>query len=250
MASLLLGLPEIAETQNNKYITHNDGLARLEQSVNAFYTNTAATGTDITITEDDASFFYIYKFSGATANKFIIYPAQRNGVNRKRIFVITNNSLFTLTAKASTGVGPTVAVLAGHVAVIQQDFESMFEISSHKPGGGASAYDIGFFAPDSPTASDIVAIYTAPRQFELPDNFAGSVGFCHVNPTATAVFNVLRDATVIGTVSISTSGVFTFSTTASTVENFNSGQRLRLDAPSPADATLADISITFKGTRI
>jgi hypothetical protein len=94
-------------------------------------------------------------------------------------------------------------------------------------------------------------IYTAATSMQFPANFAtpnskGSVG---ANPTATATYIVSKNGTQVGTVAISTTGVFTFSTTGGTVVTLNPGDRLTVTAPATQDSTLSDVSITLAATR-
>lgn len=100
-----------------------------------------------------------------------------------------------------------------------------------------------------PAAGALVAIYTASFAQTFPANFAspdskGSVG---TNPTATASYTVKKNGTTVGTISISTGGVFTFATSGGTSFSLNAGDRLTITAPSSQDATLADVGITLVG---
>jgi hypothetical protein len=65
------------------------------------------------------------------------------------------------------------------------------------------------------------------------------------------VIDVKKNGTNIGTVTFAAAATTgTFATTASgTPETFAAGDELRLVGPATADATLADIHITFAGTR-
>lgn len=97
--------------------------------------------------------------------------------------------------------------------------------------------------------SQVLATIPITRNVWLPDDFAGAKFSCKTNPAATTLISVLKNGTQIGTVSISTSGVATFSTIATGEESFVSGDVLRIDGPTSADATLADFGITFAAQR-
>lgn len=97
--------------------------------------------------------------------------------------------------------------------------------------------------------SQVLATIPLTRNVWFQDDFAGSKFHCKTNPSATTVISVLKNGTQIGTVSISTSGVATFSTIASGEEAFVTGDTLRIDGPTSADATLADFGITFAAQR-
>jgi len=100
-----------------------------------------------------------------------------------------------------------------------------------------------------PSAGQLVMIYTAEALQTYPANFAGSVGSCGTMPVSTATYSIYKNATLVGNVSISTAGVFSFSTIGGLSVTLNVGDRLTLVAPGTQDAQLADVSITFVGTR-
>ena len=82
----------------------------------------------------------------------------------------------------------------------------------------------------------------------LPQNLAGSEGGCEVAPTGAVAGTLLRNGTAIGTMNIAagaTAATFTFASAVT----FAAGDLLKFTAPSPADATLAGLFYTFKGTR-
>jgi hypothetical protein len=60
--------------------------------------------------------------------------------------------------------------------------------------------------------------------------------------------DVALDGSSIGTISVSTGGVFVFATTGGTEKSVTAGQRLEVVAPGSADATAADIAVTFTGS--
>jgi hypothetical protein len=102
-----------------------------------------------------------------------------------------------------------------------------------------------------PSAGQLVLIYTAEATETFPPNFTApqSYGSLGVTPTATAVYTVFKNASNVGTVSISTSGVFTFTTTSGAAFTLNAGDRFTVVAPGTQDTTLSDVSITLVGTR-
>lgn len=114
---------------------------------------------------------------------------------------------------------------------------------------GTQPYDVVCSLPGKPGASALVLLLTFTRAVTFAGNFAGSAGTVGTNPAATAVYTVNKNGSSIGTISISTGGVFTFSTTAGATESFASGDRMTITAPSSQDTTLADVAITLAGTR-
>jgi hypothetical protein len=110
-----------------------------------------------------------------------------------------------------------------------------------------------FLGGSPPTASQVLGIYVALRSERFFANFdGGSVGGVAAkgtvvtNPTATFTANVYRNAAeLIGTISISTSGVFTFATTGGVSFDLTAGQFLKIVGPASPDATIADIGFSL-----
>jgi hypothetical protein len=115
-------------------------------------------------------------------------------------------------------------------------------------GGGIVPYDIGVYFPGQPDAGATLLQFVAPRTFTLPANLTGSQGYAGTAPTAQADLDIQKNGSSIGTVSFAASAntaTFTFASEAA----FAAGDRLSVVAPGSQDASLADISITFKGMR-
>ncbi len=110
-------------------------------------------------------------------------------------------------------------------------------------------YDLACSLVGLPGNGATVLIFTAVRAVNFVGNFAGSAGTVGTNPTSTAAYDVKKNGTTIGAVSISTGGAFTFTTTSGTSKSLASGDRLTIIAPSPQDATLSDVGFTLAGTR-
>ena len=106
---------------------------------------------------------------------------------------------------------------------------------------------IAFFFTTTPTSSEVLLLYTAAESITLADDFAGSVGDVGTNPTASFVLDVQKNGASVGSITISTGGAFTFATTGTTV-SLAAGDQLKVVAPASADATVANVSITLKGS--
>lgn len=114
--------------------------------------------------------------------------------------------------------------------------------------GQSAPVSIGTFSETAPTASQILLDWLFTDATVFADEFAGSRASVGVNPTATFTANIQKNGTTVGTVAVSTGGVVTFTTTGTTV-SFAAGDLLTIVAPSTADATIARLRLTLKGTR-
>jgi hypothetical protein len=242
----ILGITEVAQNQNNRYITINNALAALEQAGNAKLGIAISGTTAAVLTADQCRRYAYYEISGATGNFDVTFMGQPDGVNdANRLFVVKNTTAYTATIE-SDAAGTTVTVAAGYAALIHQDADDMARLV-HSPGT-VVPYDVGFSVTGLPTDGAEVLHFVAARAVDFPDNFSGSVGHCSVNPTATASFDVKKNGSSIGSISIDTSGNFTFNTTGGATA-LAVGDRLTVFAPSPQDATLSDVGVMFAGTR-
>lgn len=115
-------------------------------------------------------------------------------------------------------------------------------------GGGNAYYDIraGFNA--TPTSSQVLDTIMVGRALTLPANLTGSLGKIGTNPTASFVISVKDDGTEIATITISTSGTFTFATASGTSKTVAAGSVLTFVGPASADATAANATWTVLGT--
>lgn len=109
-------------------------------------------------------------------------------------------------------------------------------------------YDVTFAYAGAPPNATILQLICFSRPVTMSGNFAGSTGHCGGNPTATAVYTVYKNGATIGTVTISTSGAFTFATTFGASPSFALGDTLSILTPV-TDATLSSVTMTFAGTR-
>jgi hypothetical protein len=242
--SAILKIPDIAENQNNKYITHNNAIAYLEQAMHAKLSKSTAGTAAINLTETECTRYRYYAISGGTGNFDVVFLGEIDVNNANREFVVSNDSSYTITVK-SDAAGTTVTLTTGQKAIIRQDHDDMTAIMKFT---AAAAYDVGFSISGLPSDGVEVLHFVAARAIDFPDNFSGSVGHCSVNPTATASFDIKKNGSSIGSISIDNSGVFTFNTTGGAVA-LAVGDRLTVFAPSPQDATLADVGVLFAGTR-
>lgn len=109
----------------------------------------------------------------------------------------------------------------------------------------ASAADMGMFFPGNPSSNQLLLKYIATRAMTFPSNFAGAYGHIGTNPTSSFIMNVSVNGSVVGTITVSTGGVFTFATTAGASVPVSSGERIEIAGPASADGTAADISATL-----
>ena len=115
-------------------------------------------------------------------------------------------------------------------------------------GGGTAPYDIGMYLPGQPGAGATLLQLVATRAFTLPAGLTGSQGYAAAAPTAQADLDIQKNGASIGTITFGASDNAATFVFASEI-TFAAGDRLTVLAPGSQDVSLADVSLTFKGTR-
>lgn len=248
--SPILAIGEIGPTQNNKATTHNNSIKYFEQATQRRLVKTGSyTSNEWLPTEPEFTRYFYFKASGLGAASNFVCPAISVVTTAERVFVVFNaDTTYALTVKGPSA-GTTVVLPPGWVGFCYRNGNDIEGLLLFKASTStASVYDVGGFVPGAPDDGATVFIHAAARAISFPANFGASKGKCLTNPTSTAAFDVKKNGSSIGTISINTSGVFTFTTSGGTAQSLAVGDVLTVIAPSPADATLADVAYTLIAT--
>lgn len=116
-----------------------------------------------------------------------------------------------------------------------------------------ATYDIAFRFMSSPDASEVVDFAVIATPFTLKAGMTGSVGFVHTPPIASYVLTLRMGGTlspatgtVLGTVTISPAGAFSFATTSGSDTIIPAGSLLKLVAPATVDAGISGLAFTIR----
>jgi hypothetical protein len=110
-------------------------------------------------------------------------------------------------------------------------------------------YDIALFAAGVMTASEVILRYTVVRAFSIPATATGSKASAGTAATTATTLAIKKNGTNFATLDFAASatlGVFTQTTATS----FAVGDVIQIVGPAVADAGLANLSITLKGTLV
>lgn len=115
----------------------------------------------------------------------------------------------------------------------------------------AQPFDVFAFLPGLQTsASQKILRVKLARTVTFAANFGGSYFAGAASATSTTVFDVQKNGSSIGSISIAAAGTTaTFTTSGGTSQAFAAGDLLAIIGPATADATLADMGFTLVGTR-
>lgn len=255
MASTHLVIPEMAASQANKYLTVNGAIAGLENAITAVYEDSNVAGSSNAVVLTEAQFLgnMAFKFSGAGAAFTVETQGSNSGLTAtERFFVVWNaDSTYTCTVQ-SDAAGDTVSITPGATKILLQIGDDVTELAGSVgsiPTTAVTPYDISFYKSGTPTSSEVIAHVETARSITMADDFAGSQCYVGTLPSdGNWVFDVAKNGSNIGTVTITTGGAITFATTGMSTETFVAGDRITVTAPATADSTGADIGITLAAT--
>lgn len=106
-------------------------------------------------------------------------------------------------------------------------------------------YDFGMLQMANPGDGDVMGKVILPRAMTLAADFAGGAGDVDTNPAAAFAISVTKNGTEVGTVTVSTTGAFTFATTSSAAVSIAAGDVIRFVAGN--DASIEGIAVTLVG---
>tara|TARA_R110000868_G_scaffold111222_13_gene300477 strand:+ start:4153 stop:4593 length:441 start_codon:yes stop_codon:yes gene_type:complete len=116
-----------------------------------------------------------------------------------------------------------------------------------------ATYDIAFRFMSAPDPSEVVDFCVVATAFTLKAGMPGSVGFVHTPPVASYVLSLRVGGTLapatgteLGTITVSTAGVFTFATSGSGDTIIPAGSLIKLVAPATIDAGISGLAFTIK----
>lgn len=274
--SAILSAPQVAPNQNQKEATINTATAIIEGACNDHETIDLSGGNH-TLTTDEFTKYFHQVYSGHSVARTVTLP------NTVRFFAASNLGTAAITVQCAGTPGTTVAIPAGargllvsdgtNVVLVTSGVSHLADLTDTAGVGSASnaqylAFDntSGKWIPVSPSADQAFGIAGAPtasqkvhlrsiaRSVRFVGDFLGSVAHAGTAATASTVFNVYKNGTLVGTITFAAAATTgTFSTdvgSGSTSVTFNIGDVLMVQAPASPDATLADISITLLGVLI
>jgi hypothetical protein len=107
---------------------------------------------------------------------------------------------------------------------------------------------VSLFIPGTFGNGALMAQLVFDRNVSFPNHLTGSQGYAQTNATSSTVLDLHKNGAPVGTITFTNAGsTATFALSGGAT--FAAGDRLAIYNENPADATLADLSITLRGTR-
>lgn len=115
------------------------------------------------------------------------------------------------------------------------------------PAGTGDKYTIAIGVEGRPRDGGTLLRHVFEAAVTFASGLTGSRADADTASTGEAVFSITKNGSPVGTVTFDTSDTGSFAMASQT--EFQAGDVIRVIAPSPRDATLADLSITLAGDR-
>lgn len=271
-----LDLTQLSESQDNKETTINDQAAQLDAALTDIV-GISVTGASSPVALSSANSVrrMVLKFTGTHPGGTLNYTVPTN----KKLYVVWNSGTggaITLKTVAGTGVSvanDTVAVLfcdgtnivsiveptasitslddIGDVNIdeyIAEHHQLVWDDSAGEWVNAAIPYELGVFIPGTVEDNTRVFQFVFTRDVDFPASLTGSEGYAATAAAADDAWDINKNGSKVGEVNFDApynEVEFTFGS----AQSFAAGDRLELVSGYPADDTLADVSITLKGTR-
>ncbi len=248
-----LEIPLLSEAMTQKTLATNIAIEAMEAAISSTLVvdTSAATvsGYDIVLPYDntneltDRSAVRCIKITlsaGATTAFDVIHP------NLPHLFIIQNNTSQVATVKCAVA-GTTQTVKAGAMLLLYCDGTNIIR-SNFTIDTLVLAADCNFAYYGNPPVDAIIGRVFIGRDTVFAANFSGSAGKVITNPANIYTMTVWDDGTQIGTITISTAGLFTFATVSATSKTVTKGSLLELRGPATYDNLIEEIYINLAGT--
>jgi hypothetical protein len=251
MATPNLGITHIVTAQAQKEVTANEAFDALDAAL-CGQLSVDFTAGNVTLTDTQFRGAIALRAADLSVARDLTLPAI------KRLFVVFNkDGTATLTVKRGA---TSVAVAGGVLALLYTDgtTDGLFAAAADSGAGMTAAertklgkvlnlYQLAGSLPGAPTSSQRVFHHLAVAAFTLPASLTGSAGKAKTAATAQSDFDIQVNGVSKGTMRWAAAGTvpsFIFSSDLSVAAN----DEIEIIAPASADASLADLVWTLKGT--
>jgi hypothetical protein len=244
-----LNLSQVAASQNQKEVTINDQAGELDAALTEQFEADVSSGNVALTAAQYRRAVHIKATGAATAGRTVTLQAI------KKLSVISNlsttDSVDFILGSATIALDPAADAASPTMALVYTDgtADGLFAVSSGVGGGGGGSTnaDYAFYFPGAYSAGAIMARIEVGRDFTLPIGLTGSQASAGTAATGSTVLDIYKNGSPIATVTFSAAGT-TGSFSMAGAVGFVAGDLLEILNEDPADATLADVSVTLVGT--
>jgi hypothetical protein len=230
-----LAIPYITASQNQKEATHSTGMALLDAAITEVLVVSVSAGNAAPSAAEYRACARIAITGATTAGRTVTLP-----VIKRPIFI----SLDAASTKA-------VSVVRGSASFTILPGMTLYAYTDGATNGLLRLGEFGpyYAAPwirGTPGAGELLYRFRVREASTLLPDLLGWSAQADVAATASAVFDVRKNGVSVGSMTFAAAGtVATLATSGGTAQSFAANDFLDIVAPSPADATLADVTINL-----
>ena len=234
-ATTNLAIPYITASQNQKEVTHSTGMALLDAAITEVLAVSVSAGNAAPTAAEYRACARIAITGATTAGRTVTLPAV------KRPIFISLDAASTQSVSIVRG-SAAFTVLPGTTAYLYTDgtANGMLRLGEFGP------YRAAQWVRGTPGVGELLYRFRVPETSTLLPDLLGCSAQADTAATASAVLSVRRNGSQVGTITFAAAGtVATLATTSNAAQAFAANDFLDVVAPNPADATLADITLSL-----
>lgn len=230
-----LDMPEIAESQSSKYITHNEALRILDAIVQC----TVLSKDDIVppVSPSDGDTYIVGLDTDSTSGDW-------EGHDSEIAYYKSSAWIFIVPAEGWRAYAQDVGIEYAYMSSKVGSAEDPWIVA---PG---SEYRVDYYYPAKPSGSYAMARWALTNDVNFPDDLAGSQGYCAVAATAETVFSIQKNGVEFATMTFAAAGQVATFATASDDMDCEAGDIISIVTPGSYDATCAQIAVSLLGAKL
>jgi hypothetical protein len=271
-----LALPQLATAQQEKEATINDQSGGLDAALTEVLPLLVDDGNAVVLTNTQFRRHFFFDVDPDTTPPdgavTITVPAIKRG-----LFAVRNNTAQSVTVTVSGQLLAAPGIAAGEATLLSCDGTNVRAEGSGDTGtlgdiGDVNISDLqagdmlrrnassqwvaertpfvlSMFIPATHGSGALMAQIVFDRDVAFDENLPNSRGYAQVTATGPTVLDIQKNGANVGTITFTDAGN-TASFALSGGASFAAGDRLAIVNQDPADATLADLSLTLRGRRV
>lgn len=186
---------------------------------------------------------YIETYEAGTTTPLATYQDLEGSVPHENPIILDAAGRAPATIRVTSGTAYKFIIYDADGVIVETIDDIVFGTAD---GDSDSQYLISLSYVGTPAAQGTMGGHSVQTACTIPVDFDGATGDVITNPGSAFVISVQKNGVEVGTISISTAGVFTFDTTGGTTVALAFGDRLSFHGPSTI-GTAADFFVTLVG---
>lgn len=234
-ATTNLAIPYITASQNQKEVTHSTGMALLDAALTEGLAVSVSAGNATPSAAQYRACARIAITGATTAGRTVTLPAV------KRPIFVSLDAASTKSVSIVRGSASFIILPGAHLYLYTDGTANgLIRLGEFGP------YRAAQWVRGTPGAGELLYRFRVPEASTLLPDLLGWSAQGDVAATASSVFDVRKNGATVGSITFAAAGtVATLTTSGGTAVSLAANDFLDVVAPSPADATLADVTLSI-----